>query len=248
MNSGNDPLDDRAPDLGVMRGAFGWEPVSDDEAARRIYELVDAMTSIDLAAPAVFALPDHITVEPKAALKVARRLPPHVTYDPETLARAARFWQLQDQPAPGETMADSDKQETTTRAADDPRVPHHHHDGHGVAGARMVDASPERLRAASEQGRNARTTDRRATDFFGFELALRYLREGEKVARRGWNGRGQYIEMQSPDLRSKMTMPYLFIRTVDGSLVPWVASQTDLLGYDWCLVTERTVLQYGCDD
>ena len=30
-----------------------------------------------------------------------------------------------------------------------------------------------------------------------------------------------------------MGLPYLYIKTVDGKLVPWLASQTDLLAEDW---------------
>lgn len=79
----------------------------------------------------------------------------------------------------------------------------------------------------------------------GFSVALSHLQSGRRVARAGWNGKNQYIQLQVPDLGSKMSRPYLFIRTVDGELVPWVAAQTDLLAFDWCIVTEKTVLQYG---
>lgn len=68
---------------------------------------------------------------------------------------------------------------------------------------------------------------------FGFETALANLKQGRAVTRRGWNGAGQYIKMQVPDDNSKMSLPYLYIRTVQGTLVPWLASQTDLLANDW---------------
>lgn len=45
-----------------------------------------------------------------------------------------------------------------------------------------------------------------------------------------------YIELQVPDAHSKMRKPYLFMRPVDGDLVPWVASQSDLLAGDWTTV------------
>jgi hypothetical protein len=70
----------------------------------------------------------------------------------------------------------------------------------------------------------------------GFDGALQKLKNGEKVSRYGWNGPGQYIEMQSPDTHSKMSLPYLFIKTVSGDLVPWAASQTDVLAEDWYTV------------
>ena len=55
-------------------------------------------------------------------------------------------------------------------------------------------------------------------------------------SRRGWNGPGQFIEIQVPDQHSKMTRPYLFINTVQGDRVPWLASQTDLWASDWYIV------------
>jgi len=63
--------------------------------------------------------------------------------------------------------------------------------------------------------------------------AIGYLRQGRKVTRRGWNGANQSLELQVPDAHSKMTLPYIFINTVQGDRVPWLASQTDLLADDW---------------
>ena len=63
--------------------------------------------------------------------------------------------------------------------------------------------------------------------------AIEKLRAGHRVARAGWNGKDQYLELQVPDSHSKMTLPYIYIRTVQGDLVPWLASQTDILADDW---------------
>ena len=63
--------------------------------------------------------------------------------------------------------------------------------------------------------------------------AVRRLLSGDRIARAGWNGRGQYLELQTPDADSKMTLPYVYIHTVQGDLVPWLCSQTDLLANDW---------------
>ena len=68
---------------------------------------------------------------------------------------------------------------------------------------------------------------------FDFGEALRVLRQGGRVCRRGWNGRGMYVELQTVDAHSKMTIPYLYLYTATGGLVPWSASQTDLLCLDW---------------
>jgi hypothetical protein len=66
--------------------------------------------------------------------------------------------------------------------------------------------------------------------------ALSALKNGEKVTRAGWNGPGQWIALQVPDEHSKMRKPYLYISPVDGELVPWLASQTDILAEDWQVV------------
>jgi hypothetical protein len=70
---------------------------------------------------------------------------------------------------------------------------------------------------------------------FDFGRALYLLKNGYQVQRAGWNGKGQYIKLQVPDEFSKMNLPYIYISTVDGKLVPWLASQTDMLAEDWDL-------------
>jgi len=70
----------------------------------------------------------------------------------------------------------------------------------------------------------------------GFGWALKQLDHGLKVTRQKWNGPGQYLKLQIPDENSKMTLPYIYITTVQGDLVPWLASQTDMLSGDWEVV------------
>lgn len=87
-----------------------------------------------------------------------------------------------------------------------------------------------------------------------FGWALGRLRNGRKVCRKGWNGKGMWIVLQEgyPDgipinaNTARATgmlegttckfLPYIMMRTVDGSFVPWLASQTDVLAEDWQLV------------
>lgn len=66
-----------------------------------------------------------------------------------------------------------------------------------------------------------------------FSQALHTLKEGGRVSRKGWNGKGMWLELQRPDSGSKMTLPYIYMFTADEHLVPWLASQTDLLAEDW---------------
>lgn len=63
--------------------------------------------------------------------------------------------------------------------------------------------------------------------------AIAQLKFGSKVSRRDWNGKGQFLALQVPDEHSKMQLPYVYISIVDGKLVPWICSQTDLLAEDW---------------
>ena len=69
-----------------------------------------------------------------------------------------------------------------------------------------------------------------------FGNAIYEMKQGAKVAREGWNGKGMYLELQIPDANSKMQQPYIYMSPVDGLLVPWLASQTDMLAEDWVVV------------
>lgn len=69
-----------------------------------------------------------------------------------------------------------------------------------------------------------------------FGWALNALRDGYQVARSGWNGKGMWLALQTPDTGSKMTLPYIYMRTAQSDLVPWLASQTDVLSEDWSIV------------
>lgn len=66
-----------------------------------------------------------------------------------------------------------------------------------------------------------------------FGWALRQLRDGKRVTRAGWNGKGMWVALQTPDEHSKMQRPYLYISIPCGQLMPWVASHSDMLGEDW---------------
>ncbi len=75
-----------------------------------------------------------------------------------------------------------------------------------------------------------------------FGDALLALKEGKRVSRSGWNGKGMWLALQVPDLFSKMTTPYIYIdypvddMQTTGATGPWVASQTDMLAEDWEIV------------
>lgn len=70
-----------------------------------------------------------------------------------------------------------------------------------------------------------------------FGEAVEALKDDACVAREGWNGKGMRLSLQTPDAHSKMTLPYIYMFTADSHLVPWLASQTDILSDDWYVVT-----------
>lgn len=74
-----------------------------------------------------------------------------------------------------------------------------------------------------------------------FGEAIRAMKEGHKVAREGWNGKGMYILIRKPDneyYHGMKVLPSLCMKTADNKVViGWLASQTDILAEDW-IVTE----------
>ena len=73
---------------------------------------------------------------------------------------------------------------------------------------------------------------------FSIGSAITAMRAGQRVRRAGWNGKGMWIALQLPDANSKMTEPYVYMRTAQGGLIPWLCSQADLLAADWEIVHE----------
>lgn len=63
-----------------------------------------------------------------------------------------------------------------------------------------------------------------------FGIALELLKKGVKVAREGWNGKGMWLRIVIPDKVD------IGMETADNKLVPWLASQTDMLAEDWVIV------------
>lgn len=66
-----------------------------------------------------------------------------------------------------------------------------------------------------------------------FGQAIEAMKTGSKVTREGWNGKGMWLALQVPDQHSKMQQPYIYMCPVGGKLVPWLASQADMLANDW---------------
>lgn len=86
---------------------------------------------------------------------------------------------------------------------------------------------------------------------FGDALAL--LKSGKRVAREGWNGKGMFLFLVPGSTFTVNREPLLSImgegtqvqyhahidmKTAQGYVVPWLASQSDLLSEDWAVVGE----------
>lgn len=84
-----------------------------------------------------------------------------------------------------------------------------------------------------------------------FSAALALVKVGARVARQGWNGKGMFIFL-IPGSKFVVNRPPLLgiyppgteveyhahidMKAADGKVVPWLASQTDLLSEDWVQV------------
>lgn len=83
---------------------------------------------------------------------------------------------------------------------------------------------------------------------FDFGVAVSMLKTGHKMGRKGWNGKGMWLEIQTPYEHSKMTRPYLYHVSKKGSTnhygadvkdierTPWLPSNSDILSSDWVIV------------
>lgn len=78
-----------------------------------------------------------------------------------------------------------------------------------------------------------------------FGKAIEALKDGKKVARSGWNGKGMYlflcfpasIEPKAENVEIYSARQSIAIRTADSSIVVgWNASQEDMLAEDWMIV------------
>lgn len=73
----------------------------------------------------------------------------------------------------------------------------------------------------------------------GFDYALKFLKSGEKLTRKGWNGKGLNVKLiESGDELLKNMQPFFVIKNAEGIVNTWVPSVSDILADDWGLVYE----------
>ena len=87
-------------------------------------------------------------------------------------------------------------------------------------------------------------------ELLNFGQAIEALKDGKKVARNGWNGKGMFLyyvpENAYPAITkiAKESFPdrdvpycaYIAMKTVQNNVVPWLASQSDVLAEDWIVL------------
>lgn len=98
----------------------------------------------------------------------------------------------------------------------------------------------------------------RETSGMNFGLALEALKKGHRIARAGWNGKGMWLSLSCDGSRRvpyqsfwsphnaeharnqggyATVLPSITMKTAAGEiLMGWLASQTDMLADDWCVL------------
>lgn len=70
-----------------------------------------------------------------------------------------------------------------------------------------------------------------------FGQALESLKQGERVARAGWNGKGMWVRLEEGgDFNFSELLPFFVIKNALNSFNTWVPSVSDLLAEDWEIV------------
>lgn len=115
---------------------------------------------------------------------------------------------------------------------------------HGLGDTRFEaqkNATEEAIEYALDQGWITNTSEQ-----FSFSTALELLKQGQKICRKGWNGKGMWLSYLDPYHNNQFSItekdgaegtfsPYIGMKTADNKYVPWLASQTDLLADDWMI-------------
>ena len=85
-----------------------------------------------------------------------------------------------------------------------------------------------------------------------FSAALAALKTNQKVFRRGWNSKDMYLQLVHGQTMTMTAtpvtlLPHILMTTVQGDLVPWVASHTDLLSDDWEVIPSGKIIEPSAD-
>lgn len=115
------------------------------------------------------------------------------------------------------------------------------------------------LAEAGQAGKNNIEDILPKTKYMDFGQAVRVVKNGVRVCRAGWNGKGMFLFLVNGETvteaindcygdpnrydishtgyeKGEPSMPVvdaIYMKTADNKLVPWLASQTDVLAEDW---------------
>jgi hypothetical protein len=86
-----------------------------------------------------------------------------------------------------------------------------------------------------------------------FGKAIESMEAGKRVSRAGWNGKGMWLRLVPEcdyDVLRKCVFTgdeyhgdevslasWIGMKTADNKFIPWLASQSDMLAKDWCVVS-----------
>ena len=121
----------------------------------------------------------------------------------------------------------------------------------GVEGYKVVYSNPDGSTYESWSPKDVFEATYQSSGNLSFGHAIEYLKLGHKVARSGWNGKGMFLFLVPGSTFKVNRAPLLGIypegtevnycshidmKTADDKVVPWLASQTDVLAEDWDIV------------
>ena len=84
-------------------------------------------------------------------------------------------------------------------------------------------------------------------DGMSFGSAIKLLKMGFKLKRKGWNGKGMFllyvpankwgiIDKIGLNIPKENLCDWIGMKTADNHFIPWLASQADMLAEDWIVV------------
>lgn len=98
---------------------------------------------------------------------------------------------------------------------------------------------------------------KKEADTMNFGKALKLLKQGKRLRRKGWNGKGIFIKLRKATDNSDMSHDFIYIDTTGlrtenqaapKDRVPWLASQTDMLADDWEIAKSQYLNGYSADE
>lgn len=77
-----------------------------------------------------------------------------------------------------------------------------------------------------------------------FSQALEQIKQGYKVRRDGWNGKGMFLFLANSQWFGYCEKPlnladFIAVQATDSKIYPWLASQQDLLATNWEVLKTR---------